>query len=73
MWGGRPFDSGGWNTRDSMLSPDDRALLAVDVLAGTLTAWKRDATSGLLEKSAVVNAPKATGITAWMPGAAAGL
>ena len=62
-------DSGGWNTRDSMLSPDDSALLAVDVLGGTLTAWKRDAASGLLEKSAVASAPKATGLTAWTPGA----
>ena len=61
-------DTGGWNTRDSMLSPDDSALLAVDVLGGTLTAFKRDATSGRLEKGSVVSAPKATGITAWKPG-----
>lgn len=60
-------DSGGWNTRDSVLSPDDSALLAVDVLGGTLTAFKRDPTSGMLEKSAVVSAPKATGITVWKP------
>ena len=66
-------DSGGWNTRDSMLSPDDSALLAVDVISGTLTAFKRDLTSGLLEMTSVVSAPKATGITAWKPGAAAGL
>jgi len=66
-------DSGGWNTRDSMLSPDDSVLLAVDVLSGTLTAFTRDATSGLLEMVTVVSAPKATGIAAWKPGAAAGL
>ena len=66
-------DSGGWNTRDSMLSPDDSALLAVDVISGTLTAFKRDVTSGLPEMTSVVSTPKATGITAWRPGAAAGL
>mmetsp|Transcript_28182 Transcript_28182/g.82811 ORF Transcript_28182/g.82811 Transcript_28182/m.82811 type:complete len:391 (+) Transcript_28182:55-1227(+) len=60
-------DSGGWNTRDCVLSPGDGALLTVDVLGDTLTSFKRDAATGKLKKSSVVSVPRPTGIATWRP------
>jgi len=56
------LDTGGWNTRDCVLSPDERFLLAVDVLGHTLTAFLRDPLTGRLEKSSTVAVTSPTSV-----------
>lgn len=61
-------DSGSWNIRDSILSPNDSALITVDVLGHLVTSFARDPSTGLLTKASTVSATSPTSVVcAWMP------